>query len=243
MTDDELSYRMVDHMKIILVATIAVVSSSYGVTILSEANFDGTNTLNAGNNGATLTVSSGGSAPTGSNGEVGIIDSGGTNVWGAVNPPGNILALPAGVVPGTDTFTATVRVFIPQTGAGAFTGTDRFNLIVRRNNTNGGGNAWATNTLWDAASVAGQWGTISRTETIPEFETDGVTPVTGLTPILSFYDRTDLNGAVQNVEAGAGISAYIDDWSFSVTTSAVPEPSSSMAALLGLGLLGLRRKR
>lgn len=225
----------------LLAASIAAISSAHGVIVLSEANFDGTNTLNAGGGGATVTVSNG-NAPAGSNGEVGIIDSGGTGVWGATQNAGNagLLGLPAGVVAGVDTFTATFRVYIPSTTT--FSGTDRVNLIVRRNGTNGNGNAYPNNNQWDSLAP-NMWHEITMTQTVEEFETDGTTPVTGFTPILSFYDRTDLHGAVQNTEAGSGTSAYIDDWSFSVTNSGVPEPSSSMAALLGLGLLGLRRKR
>lgn len=220
-----------------LAASIAAISSAHGVIVLSEANYDGINTLTAGNaNSGTVTVSTG-NAPAGSNGEVGIVESSGTNVWGATQNLGNagLIDLPAGVLAGTDTFTATFRLFIPSSTT--FTGTDRVNLIVRRNGNNAGG-TFANNNNWDSLA-ADTWHTISMTETIPAFETDGTTAVTGFTPIISFYDRVDAG----NAEAGVGTSAYIDDWSFSVTTSAVPEPSSSMAALLGFGLLGLRRKR
>ncbi len=228
----------------LIAASFIAATSSYGVTILSEADWDVVDGLNDGNNGATVTEVSGASAPAGSNGTVAAIDVGGGNFWGAVNPPGSTIAIPAGVVAGTDTFTATFRLFIPSTTT--FTGTDRVNLIVRRNNTNGNGNAWATNNVWDSLALD-TWHTITNTQTIPALETDGTTPVTGLTPILSFYDREALLGNGNpdpgNAEAGAGIAAYIDDWSFSVTESAVPEPSSSLATLLGLGVLGLRRKR
>ena len=224
-------------MKQTLIATIAAVSAAQGVTILSEANYDGINTLTSGNaNSATVTVSTG-NAPSGSNGEVGIVESSGTNVWGATQNAGNagLIDLPTGVLAGTDTFTASFRVFIPSNTT--FTGTDRVNLIVRRNGNNAGG-TFANNNVWNSLA-ADEWHIISITETIPAFENDGTTAVTGFTPIISFYDRTDAG----NAEAGVGTSVYIDDWSFSVTTSAVPEPSSSMAALLGFGLLGLRRKR
>lgn len=223
-------------IKKLLVVSLLATISSYGVTILSQANWDGIDELNDGNNGAAVAEVSGAGAPAGSNGTVAAIDLSGANVWGAVNPPGNTIDLPAGVLPGTDTFTATFRLYIPSTTT--FTGTDRVNLIVRRNNTNGNGNAWAVNNNWDSLA-ADTWHTISMSQTIPEFETDGITEVTGLTPILSFYDRTD----VTNTEAGAGTAAFIDDWSFSVTTSGVPEPSTGLASLLGMGLLGLRRKR
>lgn len=226
---------MINKLSVLL--SFFVIPSALAVTVLSEANFDGINTLNAGNNGATLTTSSG-DAPAGSNGEVGIIDIGGANIWGAINPPvsNNPLPLPSGVVPGVDTFTASFRYYIPSTTT--FSGTDRVNLIVRRNNGNYAGNSWGVNKVWDSVEFD-TWHTITNTQVIPEFEADGTTPVTGLAPILSFYDRKDTD----NAEGGVGIAAYIDDWSFSVTQSAVPEPSSSVALLLGLGMLGMRRKR
>ena len=225
-----------------------MVSAAQGVTILSEANFDGINTLNGGNAAATMVVSDGSTAaltaPAGSSGQVGIIDSGGANYWGAVNHAGGpIVDLPAGVIAGTDTFTATFRLYIPSTTT--FTGTDRVNLIVRRNDNNGGGNFF-TNIVWDSIA-ADTWTSVTVTDTIPAFENDGTTPVTGFNPILSFYDRTDVlgngNPDAGNAEAGPGTAAFIDDWSFSVTESGVPEPSSSLASLLGFALLGLRRKR
>ncbi|MGJ8697357.1 MAG: PEP-CTERM sorting domain-containing protein [Verrucomicrobiaceae bacterium] len=219
----------------LLLIGLASITSSFGVTILNQANWDGIDELNDGNNGAAVTEVLGAGAPAGSNGTVAAIDLSGGNVWGALNPPGNTIDIPAGVIAGTDTFTATFRLFIPSSTT--FTETDRVNLIVRRNNNNAGG-TFANNNVWNTLA-ADTWHTISMTETVPEFENDGTTPVTGFTPILSFYDRTD--GA--NAEAGAGVAAYIDDWSFSVTTSAIPEPSASFTMLLGLGLLGLRRKR
>ncbi|MDB4387376.1 PEP-CTERM sorting domain-containing protein [Akkermansiaceae bacterium] len=224
-------------MKSTLLTTIVAISVSQGVTILSEADFDATNDLNGGGGGATMTVTS---DPAGGTNQVGAIDSGGTGVWGAVSNVGNAgtLTLPAGVVAGTDTWVATFDLYIPT--ATTFTETDRVNLIVRRNNTNGNGNNVADNNVWNSLA-ADAWHTISLNGTIEAFETDGTTAVTGYTPILSFYDRTDGDGA--NTEAGTGISAYIDNWSFTVTESAIPEPSTSVAALLGLALLGARRKR
>lgn len=221
-------------MKNLLLIGAISISTSYGVTILSQADWDGIDEVNDGNNGAALTVIGAGSAPAGSNGAVAAIDSGGTNVWGAVNPPDNTLALPLGSIPGTDTFQASLRIYVPSTTT--FTGTDRISLIVRSNNVNAGN----TNTqhVWNTLTPD-TWTTISiPATTIPVNDNDG-NPVVGMTPIISFFDRNDAG----NAEAGAGTSIFIDDWSFSVTESAVPEPSSSLAALLGLGLLGLRRKR
>jgi hypothetical protein len=217
--------------KLLLINVLAI-SSCFGVTILCQSNWDGIDDLNDGNNGASVTPVVG---PAGSNGNVAAIDLSGGNVWGAVNPPDNTLDIPAASVAGVDTFTATFRVYIPSTTT--FTEQDRVNLIVRRNNTNGGGNAYVQNAVWNTLAPD-TWHTLSISETIPEFETDGVTPVTGFTPILSFYDRTD--GA--NTPAGAGIAAYVDDFSFSVTTS-IPEPSTGLVVLLGAGLLGFRRQR
>ncbi|MEN8772424.1 MAG: PEP-CTERM sorting domain-containing protein [Akkermansiaceae bacterium] len=207
---------------------------SQGATILNQADWDGIDQLNDGNNGASVAAVSGGDAPAGSNGSVASIDVSGGNVWGAVNPPGSTLTIPDNVVRGEDTFTATFRMYIPSTTT--FSGTDRVNLIVRRNNNNGGGNFFE-NIVWDSLD-SDVWHDVTVSGVVPEFENDGTTAVTGLTPILSFYDRND--GA--NTAAGAGTAAFIDDWSFSVTT-AVPEPTTGLAALLGLGLMGLRRRR
>ncbi|MCX8237879.1 MAG: hypothetical protein OSB05_03570 [Akkermansiaceae bacterium] len=60
---------------------MAPISSSFWATgVGSEADFNGINTLNGGNNGASLTVSDGlTTATTAPAGQVGIIDSGGGN--------------------------------------------------------------------------------------------------------------------------------------------------------------------
>lgn len=220
-------------LKTIIFIGAASLSSVFGVTILNQADWDGIDDLNDGNNGASVTEVVGVGAPAGSNGAVAAIDLSGGNVWGAVNPPSNTILLPSGSVPGTDTFEASLRVFVPSSTT--LTGTDRISLIVRSNNVNAGN----TNTqrVWNTITPD-TWTTISiPATTIPELDNGG-NPVTGLTPIISFFDRTDAG----NAEAGAGVAAYIDDWSFSVTTS-VPEPSTSVAGLAALGLLGLRRKR
>ena len=209
-------------------------AASQGAIVLNQADWNGIDQLNDGNNGASVAEVSGASAPAGSNGTVASIDVSGGNVWGAVNPPGNTLTIPDNVVRGVDTFTATFRLYIPSTTT--FSGTDRVNLIVRRNNNNAAGNFFE-NIVWD--SVDGDvWHDVTVSSVVPEFENDGTTEVTGLTPILSFYDRADGT----NTAAGAGTAAFIDDWNFSVTTT-VPEPTTGLAALLGLGGLGLRRRR
>lgn len=131
------------------------------------------------------------------------------------SPNSQIISLPAGAVAGVDTFRATFRVYVP-TGS-TLTGTDRVTLIVRRNDNNAGDsnnpNIW--NTL-----TPDRWETMTVSGTIPATQTNGAA-VTGMMSIISFYDRADFHGAIQNVEALEGTAAYIDDWQMTMRTSAV----------------------
>jgi len=90
-------------------------------------------------------------------------------------------------------------------------------LIVRRNDNNAGDsnnpNIW--NTL-----TPDRWETMTVSGTIPATQTNGAA-VTGMMSIISFYDRADFHGAIQNVEALEETAAYIDDWQMTMRTSAV----------------------
>lgn len=203
--------------------------------LLSEHDYDANATqLNSGNVGAVVATLS---DPTGTgSGNVGSVDiSGSGTVWGEIRPTPNGFPLPAGTTAGVDTLFATFDIFVPSTTTFSSTGggVDRVNLIIRQSSGPDNANriSASSNNNWNTIAQD-TWQTISVN--VPISALDGVgSPITELTPIISFYDP--------NTNASAGTAAYIDNWSFSVT-NAIPEPTSAfLAAFASLGLLRRRR--
>ncbi len=229
---------------------LATSIAANGAITLIEDDWDtvgvGPNAGLSGGNNAALTA--GVADPTGSGrGNVGRVNIGkkkadgtnlGTGAWGELRAkpfPAGAIDVPSSSVLGVDTFTMQADIYIPAdttfdtdpAGNGA---ADRFNLIMRWNGLSGG--AKTLNTNWSALAVD-TWHTLSLTSVLQEADKDG-NAVTNITPIFSFYDRTN--------NAADGVAAYIDNVSVSVTTSAIPEPSVGVLGILG-SLIFLRRRR
>ncbi|MBD28921.1 MAG: hypothetical protein CMP45_04615 [Rickettsiales bacterium] len=224
------------------------IAANGAITIL-EDNWDdigagAANGLGTGNNAAKTTPIA---DPTGSGrGNVGAVDIGklkadgsgplGTSPWGELRAPwpGSI-DLPASAVAGTDSITISADLYIPadttfDTDAAGNGAADRFNMIVRWNGINQG----AGNKKWNWDSLAADtWHSLEFTTLIKENDNDG-NATTSIIPIFSFYDRSN--------NAAPGTAAYIDNVKISVSTSAIPEPSVGVLAILG-SLVFLRRRR
>ena len=181
--------------------------------IILEDDFDTTNGLGNGNNaGKTTTIEDPTDSGRGNVGSVNIGDPSGTSPWGELRAPwpGSV-DLPPESVPGTDTFTMKVDLYIPSdTTFNTVDAPDRFNMIIRWNGINQQNN----NQKWEWDSLeADTWHTLSLTGTIRETDAEG-NPTISVIPILSFYDKTN--------DAEPGVAAYVDN--FVLEVSVPPEP-------------------
>ena len=185
--------------------------------IILEDDFDTTDGLGTGNNaGKTTTIEDPTDSGRGNVGSVNIGDPSGTSPWGELRAPwpGSI-DLPTETVPGEDTYTMKIDLYIPSEttfdtdpeGNGA---PDRFNMIIRWNGINQG----AANKKWEWDSLeADTWHTLTFSGTINAKDNNNEL-TTSIIPILSFYDRSN--------NAEPGVAAYVDN--FVLEVSVPPEP-------------------
>ncbi|MEC8691460.1 MAG: choice-of-anchor D domain-containing protein [Verrucomicrobiota bacterium] len=186
--------------------------------VILEDDFDTTNGLGTGNNaGKTTTIEDPTDSGRGNVGSVNIGDPSGTSPWGELRAPwpGSI-ELPTETVPGEDTFTMKMDLYIPSDttfdtdpeGNGA---PDRFNMIIRWNGITQG----AANKRWEWDSLeADTWHSLEFTGPINAKDNNNEL-TTSIIPILSFYDRSN--------NAEAGVAAYIDNFVLEVSIPAEPD--------------------
>ena len=186
--------------------------------VILEDDFDTTNGLGTGNNaGKTTTIEDPTDSGRGNVGSVNIGDPSGTSPWGELRAPwpGSI-ELPTETVPGEDTFTMKMDLYIPSDttfdtdpeGNGA---PDRFNMIIRWNGINQGAAVKKWN--WDSLE-ADTWHSLEFTGPIKAKDNNNEL-TTSIIPILSFYDRSN--------NAEAGVAAYIDNFVLEVSIPAEPD--------------------
>ncbi len=189
--------------------------------IILEDDFDTTDGLGNGNNAAkTTTIEDPTDSGRGNVGSVNIGDPSGTSPWGELRAPwpGSI-DLPSEPVPGTDTFTMKVDLYIPSdTTFNTADAPDRFNMVLRWNgiNKNNKVKKWD----WDSLE-ADTWHTLEMTGVIQELDSDG-NPTISIIPILSFYDKTN--------DAEPGVAAYVDNFVLEVTVPAAPDDPNLVVA-------------
>ncbi len=189
--------------------------------IILEDDFDTTDGLGNGNNAAkTTTIEDPTDSGRGNVGSVNIGDPSGTSPWGELRAPwpGSI-DLPSEPVPGTDTFTMKVDLYIPSdTTFNTADAPDRFNMVLRWNgiNKNNKVKKWD----WDSLE-ADTWHTLEMTGVIQELDSDG-NPTISIIPILSFYDKTN--------DAEPGVAAYVDNFVLEVTAPAAPDDPNLVVA-------------
>ena len=181
--------------------------------VILEDDFDTTDGLGTGNNASkTTTIEDPTDSGRGNVGSVNIGDPSGTSPWGELRAPwpGSV-DLPPESIPGTDTFTMKVDLYIPSdTTFNTVDAPDRFNMIIRWNGINQQNN----NQKWEWDSLeADTWHTLSLTGTIRETDAEG-NPTISVIPILSFYDKTN--------DAEPGVAAYVDN--FVLEVSVPPKP-------------------
>ena len=186
--------------------------------VILEDDFDTTNGLGTGNNaGKTTTIEDPTDSGRGNVGSVNIGDPSGTSPWGELRAPwpGSV-ELPTETVPGEDTFTMKMDLYIPSDttfdtdpeGNGA---PDRFNMIIRWNGINQG----AANKKWEWDSLeADTWHSLEFTGPIKAKDNNNEL-TTSIIPILSFYDRSN--------NAEPGVAAYIDNFVLEVSIPAEPD--------------------
>ena len=190
--------------------------------IILEDDFDTINGLGNGNNAAkTTTIEDPTDSGRGNVGSVNIGDPSGTSPWGELRAPwpGSV-DLPPESVPGTDTFTMKVDLYIPSdTTFNTADAPDRFNMIIRWNGINQQNN----NQKWEWDSLeADTWHTLSLTGTIRETDAEG-NPTISVIPILSFYDKTN--------DAEPGVAAYVDNFVLEVSVPPEPDDPNLVVAL------------
>ena len=213
-----------------LSVSLSIVHAQNTVVLIEEDYEDATRTLNAGNNGASVTEVAD-PAVGGTNGTVAAVDLSGSNQWGAVNAiPQSNLALPIASVPGTDTFFGTIDVYIDSanTTFNAGEAQDRFNLIFRFNRGTDDADRVnrTTNRAWESL-LMDQWQTITiPQQAIPEVDNTGA-PITHVLPIISIRDQGTADGGV---EAEPGIAVYFDNFRIDVTVPA-DDPNLGAPAL------------
>ena len=189
--------------------------------IILEDDFDTTDGLGNGNNAAkTTTIEDPTDSGRGNVGSVNIGDPSGTSPWGELRAPwpGSI-DLPSEPVPGTDTFTMKVDLYIPsETTFNTADAPDRFNMVLRWNgiNKNNKVKKWD----WDSLE-ADTWHSLEMTGVIQELDSDG-NPTISIIPILSFYDKTN--------DAEPGVAAYVDNFVLEVTVPAAPDDPNLVVA-------------
>tara|TARA_B100001057_G_C22856705_1_gene952954 strand:- start:622 stop:3267 length:2646 start_codon:yes stop_codon:yes gene_type:complete len=185
--------------------------------IILEDDFDTTNGLGTGNNAGKLTVvPDPADSGRGNVGSINIGDPIVTSPWGEVRAPGGSIDLPSETVPGDDTFTMKVDLYIPSDttfdtdpeGNGV---ADRFSMILRWNGVSQG----AVNKKWEWDSLeADTWHSLEFAGTISA--KDNTNEVTAnIIPILSFYDRSN--------NAEIGVAAYIDNFVLEVSVPPAPD--------------------
>ena len=186
--------------------------------VILEDDFDTTNGLGTGNNaGKTTTIEDPTDSGRGNVGSVNIGDPSGTSPWGELRAPwpGSV-ELPTETVPGEDTFTMKMDLYIPSDttfdtdpeGNGA---PDRFNMIIRWNGITQG----AANKKWEWDSLeADTWHSLEFTGPIKAKDNNNEL-TTSIIPILSFYDRSN--------NAEPGVAAYIDNFVLEVSIPAEPD--------------------
>ena len=186
--------------------------------VILEDDFDTTNGLGTGNNaGKTTTIEDPTDSGRGNVGSVNIGDPSGTSPWGELRAPwpGSI-ELPTETVPGEDTFTMKMDLYIPSDttfdtdpeGNGA---PDRFNMIIRWNGIQQ--QAAVKKWNWDSLE-ADTWHSLEFTGPIKAKDNNNEL-TTSIIPILSFYDRSN--------NAEAGVAAYIDNFVLEVSIPAEPD--------------------
>ena len=186
--------------------------------VILEDDFDTTNGLGTGNNaGKTTTIEDPTDSGRGNVGSVNIGDPSGTSPWGELRAPwpGSI-ELPTETVPGEDTFTMKMDLYIPSDttfdtdpeGNGA---PDRFNMIIRWNGIQQ--QAAVKKWNWDSLE-ADTWHSLEFTGPINAKDNNNEL-TTSIIPILSFYDRSN--------NAEAGVAAYIDNFVLEVSIPAEPD--------------------
>lgn len=132
-------------------------------------------------------------------------------------------------------FTLTFDIYIPSGGT-TVTIDDRLLYILRF--TNGQSDSVTPSVLgvttFDISNAAnrGSWKTLTYTGTVPALDANSQA-VNYITPIISWKD-----GAGNDT---AGVMAYMDNVSFTVST--VPEPGRAMLLLMGLSAFLWRRRR
>ena len=212
-----------------LLLLLSLGSAQAATFVLSDENFDAAgvsgNGLNTGNANISLTTTTGDPTASGQ-GNVGSADISAGGRWGEVRAQTQEIGIPAESTPGTDTFSASLNIFVP--GDTTFGGSHRVGIILRWNGNNSNNNQVFR--AWDSFTP-NTWETITVNGTLPVNGGDGQ-PLASVLPIISF-DENPTNAA-------AGVAAYVDNWSLSVT--GVPEPSLGILSLLGLSVL-LRRRR
>ncbi|MBD28920.1 MAG: hypothetical protein CMO38_06715 [Verrucomicrobiaceae bacterium] len=214
----KISFKNMKKLLLFALSGLACLSFSTAQNIIIlEDDFDTTDGLGTGNNaGKTTTIEDPTGSGRGNIGSVNIGDPSGTSPWGELRAPwpGSI-DLPSETVPGEDTFTMKVDLYIPSdttfdTDPADNGAPDRFNMIVRWNGINQG----AANKKWEWDSLeADTWHSLEFTGTINAKDNENEV-TTSVIPILSFYDRSN--------NAEVGVAAYIDN--FVLEVSVPPEP-------------------
>ena len=209
---------------------VPVVGLHAATLVIADENFDSDpvsgNGLNAGNANVSVTTTAGDPTASG-HGNVGSVDIAPGGRWGEVRTQIQNIAIPVQSVPGLDTFTATLDVYIPATTT--YAATDRVGIILRWNESNTNNNQVFR--AWDSFA-SDTWETITLTGTLPLNGGDGQ-PLTSVVPIISFDDNP--------ADAASGVAAHIDNWSLSVT--GVPEPGTGILGVLSAALFLCRRRR
>ena len=122
---------------ITILLIVSVVGLQAATLVIADENFDSApesdNGLNAGNANVSVTTTAGDPTASG-HGNVGSVDIEPGGRWGEVRAQTQNIAIPVQSVPGLDTFTATLDVYIPD--ATTFAATDRVGIILRWNGSN-----------------------------------------------------------------------------------------------------------
>ena len=210
---------------IIILLIAPVVGLQAATLVIADENFDSApesdNGLNAGNANVSVTTTAGDPTASG-HGNVGSVDIEPGGRWGEVRAQTQNIAIPVQSVPGLDTFTATLDVYIPATTT--FTATDRVGIILRWNASNTNNNQVFR--AWDSFA-SDTWETITLTGTLPLNGGDGQ-PLNSVVPIISFDDNP--------ADAAPGIAAHVDNFQLSVT-SADDDPNLGAPSAVAFGEL------